>query len=100
LVYDLGLRLRDLRKNKHLSQTQVAKRLSLTRASISGYENNLASPSIDVLVKLALLYGVTTDYILGLDNRKVIVLDDISERDAEVITDIIGILLTDYKNRK
>ncbi len=100
MVYDLGLRLRDLRKNKHLSQTQVAKRLSLTRASISGYENNLASPSIDVLVKLALLYGVTTDYILGLDNRKVIVLDDISERDAEVITDIIGILLTDYKNRK
>jgi transcriptional regulator with XRE-family HTH domain len=100
LVYDLGLRLRDLRNNKHLSQTQVAKRLSLTRASISGYENNLASPSIDVLVKLALLYGVTTDYILGLDNRKVIVLDDISERDAEVIEDIVGILLTDYKNRK
>ncbi len=100
MVYDLGLRLRDLRNNKHLSQTQVAKRLSLTRASISGYENNLASPSIDVLVKLALLYGVTTDYILGLDNRKVIVLDDISERDAEVIEDIVGILLTDYKNRK
>lgn len=100
MVYDLGIRLRDLRKKKNLSQTQVAKRLSLTRASISGYENNLAAPPIDALVKLALLYGVTTDYILGLDNRKVLILDDISDREAEVIEDIVNILLTDYKSKK
>lgn len=100
LVYDLGFRLRDLRKKKNLSQIQVARKLSLTRASISGYENNLASPSIDVLVKLALLYGVTTDYILGLDNRKIIVLDDLSEKQTDTIEEVVSILLYDYKNKK
>ncbi len=100
MVYDLGLRLKELREQKNLSQTQVAKRLSLTRSSISGYENNLAVPSIDVLSKMALLYGVTTDYILGLDNRSVIVLDGLTPREAAVIQDMVHMLIIEFKSRK
>lgn len=100
MVYDLGLRLKELREQKNLSQTQVAKRLSLTRSSISGYENNLAVPSIDVLSKMALLYGVTTDYILGLDNRRVIVLDGLTPREATVIQDMVNMLIIEFKSRK
>ncbi|OPX92466.1 MAG: HTH-type transcriptional regulator ImmR [Pelotomaculum sp. PtaB.Bin104] len=100
MVYDLGVRLRELRESKNLSQTQVAKRLSLTRSSVSGYENNIAVPSIDVLSKMALLYGVTTDYILGIDNRKVIVLDGLTEREASVVQDMVNILIIEFKNRK
>lgn len=100
MVYDLGVRLRELRESKNLSQTQVAKRLSLTRSSVSGYENNIAVPSIDVLSKMALLYGITTDYILGIDNRKVIVLDGLTEREASVVQDMVNILIIEFKNRK
>ena len=99
MIYDFGERLKELRENKKLSQTQVAKRLSLTRSSVSGYENNISVPSIEVLSKMA-LYGTTTDYILGIDNRKVIVLDGLTDREAAVIQDMVSMLIIEFKSRK
>lgn len=95
----MGLRLKELRESKGLSQSQVAKRLSLSRASISGYENNLAVPSIEVVCKFALLFGVSSDYLLGLDNRKAIIIDGLTKRQMDVITDIINTLLVEFRNR-
>lgn len=100
MVYDLGLRLKELRERKKLSQAQVAKRLSLTRSSISGYENNIAVPSIDVLTKMALMYGSTADYILGIDSRQVIVLDGLTDHQATLIQDMINMLVMEFKSRR
>lgn len=47
VVYDFGMTLKKLRNKKRLSQEQVAKRLNLTKSSISGYENNVITPNID-----------------------------------------------------
>ena len=99
MIYDLGARLKELRESKSLSQTQVAKRLSLSRASISGYENNLAVPSVEVLCKLALLLGATSDYLLGLDNRKVIVIDGLTKKEADTIEDVVNTLLIQFRSR-
>lgn len=89
MAFDFGYRLRFLRKKKKLSQKQVAERIRVSKASISGYENNLTMPSVDVLVKLALLYGVTTDYLTGLDNRKIISLDGFTENQQKQVMEII-----------
>jgi transcriptional regulator with XRE-family HTH domain len=90
LVYDFGLRLRDLRKKKKLSQSQVAERLNVTKSSISGYENNTINPPNDMLVKLALMYNVTTDYLLGLDNNECVVISDLTENQKELVTMVIN----------
>jgi transcriptional regulator with XRE-family HTH domain len=45
-MYDLGIRLKELRENKKVTQTQVAKRLNLHKSSIYGYENNIRPPSL------------------------------------------------------
>lgn len=89
-VYDFGLRLKELRENKKLSQTDVAKKLQLSRTTISAYEQNIQTPRIEVLIKLALLYGATTDYILGLEKRKTICLDDYSEKEIDALVDFLG----------
>ena len=52
-VYDFGMRLKELREGKRLSQSDVADRLDVTRATISGYECNTITPSVEQLVKLA-----------------------------------------------
>lgn len=70
MVFDFGYRLKNLRQQHHLTQTQVANRLNLSKTSISGYENNVKTPSQDVLIKLAGLYRVSTDYLLDLTTRK------------------------------
>lgn len=93
MVYDFGLRLKELRKKKKLSQSQVSARLNITKSSISGYENNIITPSIDIIVKLALLYGVTTDYLLGLDNNESIVISDLTNNQKE----IVRLLVNEFK---
>ncbi|MCH5299337.1 MAG: helix-turn-helix transcriptional regulator [Ruminococcus sp.] len=93
MVYDFGLRLRELRKKKKLTQQQVARRLNLTKASISGYENNTITPPNDMLVKIALMYGVSTDYLLGLDKEESIVISDLTESQKE----IVNLLVNEFK---
>lgn len=95
-IFDFGARLRQLRIDRNLSQTQAAKLLKLHKSSIYGYENNLRNPSIFVLSQLAGFYGVTTDYLLGHDNKRYICVDKLTDRQFE----IIQILLMEFKKNK
>ena len=90
MVYDFGYRLRELRLSKQTTQAQVAKRLNLSKTTISGYENNIKTPSIDVLVRLANLYGVTSDYILGIEKKKVLVIDGLTENEERILKALIN----------
>ncbi len=90
MVYDFGLRLKELRKKKNLTQEQVAIRLNLTKASISGYENNTITPPNDMLVRLALMYGVSTDYLLGLDKEETIVISELTKSQKEIVTLLVN----------
>lgn len=90
MVFDFGYRLRELRLSKQLTQTQVAKRLNLSKAIISGYENNVKTPSLDVLIQLAMLYNTSADYLLGLDNRPMIYVDGISKKQKKIIEDLLA----------
>ena len=78
VVYGLAQRLRDLRETKKLSQEVIATRIGVTKSTISSYETGTISPTLENLTKLAGVYGVTTDYLLGRDNRRVIVLDGLT----------------------
>lgn len=68
-MVDFSNRLRDLRKAKGLTQSQVAEIINGSKAMVSSYELGTRYPPYDVLVKLARLYGVSTDYLLGVKNH-------------------------------
>ena len=55
----------NLRAEKALAQKELALLLNLSIGTISNYENNVHSPDLNTLCKLADFYGVTTDYLLG-----------------------------------
>lgn len=61
----LGSRLKQLRNDMGWTQTQLGEKINVTKASISGYENDTRSPDKETLVKLANLFNVSTDYLLG-----------------------------------
>lgn len=63
----LGQRLYELRLAHGWSQVELAKRLSISKQTVSNWENENIQPSIEMLVRLAKLFHVTTDYLLGLD---------------------------------
>lgn len=61
-------RLKDLREDHDLSQEQVAAYLGMKQPQYSRYERGIRDIPTDILIKLALYYKTSTDYILGLTN--------------------------------
>lgn len=57
--------LRKLREQKEISQKELAEYLGVSQNAVSSYELGKREPSIDTLVKLADLYEVSVDYLLG-----------------------------------
>ncbi len=73
------MRLQELRNKKGISQAEAARRLHVSKGTISSYERNLKVPKQEKLIALAILYNASVDYILGLTDRPCIYLDDLTE---------------------
>lgn len=63
-------RLRDLREDKDLNQTQVAKIIGMSQTGYSKYETGENDIPTEILIKLADFYEVSVDYILNRTNNK------------------------------
>jgi transcriptional regulator with XRE-family HTH domain len=63
-------RLKELRENRSMTQFDLAELLNVSRQSIGGYENNTTEPPMDIVVKIADIFNVTCDYLLGRTNEK------------------------------
>ena len=61
-------RLKELRKARGVTQEQVADRLGVKKPSISNWENDNIMPSVDMLIKIADYFQVSTDFLLGREN--------------------------------
>jgi Predicted transcriptional regulators len=85
----LNENIRLLRSARNLSQVDLANALGVTKQSISNWENNNIQPSIDMLIRIANFFSVTTDYLLGLDQRRFIEIDGLTENQIAHITAII-----------
>jgi transcriptional regulator with XRE-family HTH domain len=65
MVMKYGNRIAWLRAERGLTQEGLAEKVSISRASLSHYENDRREPDLDVLSKLADCFGVTLDYLMG-----------------------------------
>lgn len=85
----VGERLIKLRISRNLSQSQVADALNIGKSTVSSYESNAISPSLEMLCSLANLYRVTTDYILGLEKYQSLRVDSLDDDELQIVTMLI-----------
>ncbi|MCM1289441.1 MAG: helix-turn-helix domain-containing protein [Corallococcus sp.] len=64
----LGQRLKELRQEKGLTQVQLATELKLNPVTYLHYEKEQREPPLSVLADIAVFYGVSVDYLIGLEN--------------------------------
>lgn len=62
---NIGERIAQLRKNRSMSQFQLAKTLNIATSTLGMYETNKRKPNMEMLEKLADFFGVSIDYLLG-----------------------------------
>lgn len=84
-----GIRLKELRKSKNLTQQELAEKIDLVKSSISAYEKCSKYPSIEVLIKLCNYFSVSSDYLLGLSDNAELKKYDLSEEQREIITKLL-----------
>lgn len=67
---DFGKRLKQLRKESGMTQKQLAKRIWVTKATISNYELYERTPAPEILINLSQVFHVSIDYLLGIEDKK------------------------------
>lgn len=75
----LNMRIRELRTARNITQVELARSLSVSKQSISNWENDNILPSIEMLIKISDFFSVSTDYLLGLDDKKYLEITGLNE---------------------
>lgn len=57
-------RIRELREDRDITQTQIAEKLNISQRTYSRYENGVSTIPLEILVKIADFHNVSTDYLL------------------------------------
>jgi transcriptional regulator with XRE-family HTH domain len=91
-MVNLGERLRALRLEKKITQTEMSRRIGISKVMISSYELEQRQPSYDVLIKIAAFFNVTTDFLLGLEKSRTINVEGLNNKEIEIIVSMIEVL--------
>ena len=89
----LGYRLKELRKENRMSQSDLGKIIGVSKVSVCGYENGSRIPSLEILNSILDVFGVSADYLMGREIN-VVCEDDgnvtmsLSTSDIEIIREI------------
>ena len=70
----LSDKIKTLRTARGINQIELAKSLGVTKQCVSNWENDNIQPSVEMLIKIASFFMVTTDYLLGLETERKIIL--------------------------
>ena len=86
-------RLKELRLSKGITQVELAKSLGVTKQFVSNWENDNIQPSIDMLIRIAGYFSVSTDYLLGLSSSQPLVVAGLTKKQIAHIQAVINDIL-------
>lgn len=82
-------RIKALREQQNITQSDLAKQLGITRSSVNAWEMGISVPSTQYIVELAHIFNVSTDYLLGVNTTSTVSVAGLSDKDIELINSII-----------
>lgn len=88
-MVDFGCTLKRLRLQSGMTQKQLADKMGVTKAVISYYELQERYPSPEILIKLASIFHVSTDYLLGLERTNTVDLSELSDSDVLLVKQLV-----------
>lgn len=86
---EFSTKLKQLRTQRKLTQTDLGNMLGVSKSVISSYENSSHYPPYDILLGLSRIFGVSTDYLLGAEKHRMISVDGLTDTQVEAILSII-----------
>lgn len=81
-----------LREKSGITQSELSKKLGITRSGVNAWEMGISIPSTQYIVELALLFNVSADYLLGLDATSSVSVSGLSDEEVSSVVSIIECL--------
>ncbi len=97
MVYNIADRIRYLRDKAGLTQTDLAKKLGISRSAVNAWEMSLSSPSIVNIVEMTQLFHVSSDYLLSISDKMVVDISDLENDEQEIVLKLVSCLLKKKK---
>ena len=91
-MVEFGVRLRELRKAHNLTQKQLAAQIMVKNSIISFYENGDRLPSPETIKKLAAVFHVSADYLMGMEKKETIDVTGLDENDKRLVRELVDTL--------
>ena len=92
-------RIKYLREQKGLTQSDLARQLGITRSSVNAWEMGISVPSTQYIVELSNIFKVSTDYLLGVERSASFSVPGLTEKDVQYVQGLIAHLEEKNKNR-
>lgn len=92
-------KIKDLREKNGFTQTALAKKLGLSRSAINAWEMGISIPSTQYLVEIALLFKVSTDYLLGINTDETLNISDLTADEKNILYSLLNYFKTYHSNQ-
>lgn len=83
-------KIKMLREKQNMTQSELARRLGVTRSGVNAWEMGITTPSTQYIVELSLLFKVSTDYLLDMPGTRTIYVDGLSDREIASVVEVVS----------
>ncbi len=83
-------KIKTLRMQHGMTQSDLAKKLGVTRSCVNAWEMGISVPSTQYIVQLALLFKVSSDYLLGIDSTSTVNVAGLDSDDLKIVNALIN----------
>ncbi|MBD5129135.1 MAG: helix-turn-helix transcriptional regulator [Ruminococcaceae bacterium] len=98
--YNLCQRISELRNRFGITQSELAKRLGVTRSSVNAWELGFATPQLKHVVEMSKIFGTTVDGILNVSPKVIVDISDLSEKEQQAVFGIVDCLKAQHDSRE
>ena len=93
-------KIKMLRNANNMTQSELARKLNITRSSVNAWEMGISIPSTTFIVELAQLFRVSTDYLLDLPTHNSIDISTLNETEISIVYSLIRYIHQSSRNQK
>lgn len=97
--YNLCQRISELRNRFGITQSELAKRLGVTRSSVNAWELGFATPQLKHVVEMSKIFGTTVDGILNVSPKVIVDISDLSEKEQQAVFSIVDCLKAQHDEK-
>ena len=96
MILKISERIQELRNRYNITQSDLARKMRVTRSSVNAWEMGISIPSTEKLIDLSLFFNVSLDYIVGKDDVFILNISKLSNEEKDLVVKLVEM----FKNKQ